>query len=145
MEWEIKDPGRAYSHWAVQMAENTKAGVPWIMCKQDYDVPDNVVSEPFTFIPSSNHSNNAQHKINIKSFHHVTWRWVDYLIMFVFYLDFLVIMEGFNLSKNGFCKIFYGSLKISLFVCKTKTPYIRILPNLVKQDLHCLEAQCHYT
>nr|Q00662.1 RecName: Full=Putative beta-galactosidase; Short=Lactase; AltName: Full=SR12 protein; Flags: Precursor [Dianthus caryophyllus]CAA40459.1 CARSR12 [Dianthus caryophyllus] len=43
VEWEIGAPGKAYTHWAAQMAQSLNAGVPWIMCKQDSDVPDNVI------------------------------------------------------------------------------------------------------
>lgn len=43
VEWELGASAKPYAHWAAQMAENTHAGVPWVMCKQDYDVPDNVI------------------------------------------------------------------------------------------------------
>lgn len=43
VEWEIGAPGKAYTKWAASMAVNTKAGVPWIMCKQD-DAPDPVIN-----------------------------------------------------------------------------------------------------
>lgn len=43
VEWEIKDPGKAYTKWAAQMAVGLDTGVPWIMCKQE-DAPDPVVS-----------------------------------------------------------------------------------------------------
>ncbi|XP_057500514.1 beta-galactosidase-like [Actinidia eriantha] len=41
--WEIGDPGRAYSKWAAEMAVGLGTGVPWIMCKQDQDVPDKII------------------------------------------------------------------------------------------------------
>ncbi|MFS7997686.1 putative beta-galactosidase [Helianthus anomalus] len=43
VEWDIGAPGKAYTKWAAQMANGLKAGVPWIMCKQE-DAPDPVVS-----------------------------------------------------------------------------------------------------
>lgn len=43
VEWEIGAPGKAYTKWAAQMAEGLSTGVPWIMCKQDEDVPDSIV------------------------------------------------------------------------------------------------------
>lgn len=43
MEWELGEPGKAYSEWAAKMAVDLGTGVPWIMCKQD-DVPDPIVS-----------------------------------------------------------------------------------------------------
>ncbi|WZZ76146.1 hypothetical protein YC2023_087516 [Brassica napus] len=42
VEWEIGAPGKAYTKWAAQMAEGLSTGVPWIMCKQDEDVPDSI-------------------------------------------------------------------------------------------------------
>ncbi|TYI22182.1 hypothetical protein ES332_A06G086500v1 [Gossypium tomentosum] len=45
VEWEIGDPGKAYTKWAAQMAVGLDTGVPWIMCKQD-DAPDPVVRYP---------------------------------------------------------------------------------------------------
>lgn len=43
VEWGIGAPGKAYTKWAAQMALDTKAGVPWIMCKQD-DAPDPIIN-----------------------------------------------------------------------------------------------------
>ncbi|RIA05641.1 hypothetical protein BRARA_K00159 [Brassica rapa] len=44
VEWEIGAPGKAYTKWAAQMAEGLSTGVPWIMCKQDEDVPDSIIN-----------------------------------------------------------------------------------------------------
>ncbi|CAL4963327.1 unnamed protein product [Urochloa decumbens] len=33
-----------YIHWCADMANKQKVGVPWIMCQQDDDVPDNVIN-----------------------------------------------------------------------------------------------------
>lgn len=52
--WEIGAPGKAYTKWAAEMAESLKAGVPWVMCKQD-DAPGDVVSiffHPFCLFKS---------------------------------------------------------------------------------------------
>ncbi|KAL0739000.1 hypothetical protein Bca4012_015210 [Brassica carinata] len=43
VEWKIGAPGKAYTKWAAQMAEGLSTGVPWIMCKQDEDVPDSII------------------------------------------------------------------------------------------------------
>ncbi|XAR67166.1 Beta-galactosidase [Bertholletia excelsa] len=43
IEWQIGAPGKAYSHWAAKMAVSLGTGVPWIMCKQDDDVPDQII------------------------------------------------------------------------------------------------------
>ncbi|OIT26841.1 PREDICTED: beta-galactosidase [Nicotiana attenuata] len=43
MEWELGEPGKAYSEWAAKMAVDLSTGVPWIMCKQD-DVPDPIIN-----------------------------------------------------------------------------------------------------
>ena len=48
MEYELGQPGKAYSKWAAQMAVGQDTGVPWVMCKQD-DAPDPIVSA-FTFL-----------------------------------------------------------------------------------------------
>ena len=51
VEWEIGDPGKAYTKWAAEMAVGLDTGVPWIMCKQE-DAPDPIVSD-FGFLFSS--------------------------------------------------------------------------------------------
>ncbi|KAJ0263255.1 Beta-galactosidase 12 [Hirschfeldia incana] len=43
VEWDIGAPGKAYTKWAAQMAKRLSTGVPWIMCKQDEDVPDSII------------------------------------------------------------------------------------------------------
>ncbi|KAM7519611.1 hypothetical protein LguiB_018573 [Lonicera macranthoides] len=43
VEWEIGAPGKAYTWWAAQMAVGLNTGVPWIMCKQDKDVPEPII------------------------------------------------------------------------------------------------------
>ena len=47
VEWEIGAPGKAYTKWAAQMAVAQNTGVPWVMCMQDDDAPDPVVSNSF--------------------------------------------------------------------------------------------------
>ncbi|KAL5572484.1 hypothetical protein UlMin_022081 [Ulmus minor] len=42
VEWEIGNPGKAYTKWAAQMAVGLNTGVPWIMCKQE-DAPDPII------------------------------------------------------------------------------------------------------
>ncbi|KAJ7955885.1 Beta-galactosidase [Quillaja saponaria] len=42
VEWEIGEPGKAYTKWAAQMAVGLNTGVPWIMCKQE-DAPDPII------------------------------------------------------------------------------------------------------
>lgn len=60
MEFELGDPGRAYSEWAAKMALDLGTGVPWVMCKQD-DAPDPIVRHcvPFTILDAfrQNHGN----------------------------------------------------------------------------------------
>lgn len=48
VEWEIGAPAKAYTWWAAQMAVGLNTGVPWIMCKQDKDVPEPIVSTFFS-------------------------------------------------------------------------------------------------
>ncbi|KAM7483837.1 hypothetical protein LguiB_008420 [Lonicera macranthoides] len=43
MEYELGEPGKAYSKWAAQMAVGQDTGVPWVMCKQD-DAPDPIIN-----------------------------------------------------------------------------------------------------
>lgn len=43
IEYEIGDPGKAYTKWAARMAVGLDTGVPWVMCKQD-EVPDNILN-----------------------------------------------------------------------------------------------------
>ncbi|KAL0341895.1 UNVERIFIED_CONTAM: Beta-galactosidase [Sesamum calycinum] len=43
MEYELGEPGRAYTEWAAKMAVDLGTGVPWIMCKQD-DAPDPIIN-----------------------------------------------------------------------------------------------------
>jgi len=42
VEWEIGEPGKAFTKWAADMAVGLGTGVPWVMCKQA-DAPDPVV------------------------------------------------------------------------------------------------------
>ncbi|KAL2243239.1 beta-galactosidase-like [Sesamum indicum] len=43
MEYELGEPGRAYTEWAAKMAVDLGTGVPWVMCKQD-DAPDPIIN-----------------------------------------------------------------------------------------------------
>ncbi|KAL7140295.1 hypothetical protein ABFS83_09G111600 [Erythranthe nasuta] len=43
MEYELGEPGKAYTEWAAKMAVDLDTGVPWIMCKQD-DAPDPIIN-----------------------------------------------------------------------------------------------------
>ncbi|CAN1785826.1 Beta-galactosidase 1 [Linum perenne] len=43
MEYELGEPGKAYTKWAADMAVDLGTGVPWIMCKQD-DAPDPIIN-----------------------------------------------------------------------------------------------------
>lgn len=43
LEYEVGQPGKAYTQWAAKMAVGLGTGVPWVMCKQD-DAPDPIVS-----------------------------------------------------------------------------------------------------
>ncbi|XP_041002890.1 beta-galactosidase-like [Juglans microcarpa x Juglans regia] len=43
VEYEIGNPGVAYSRWAAAMAVNQHTGVPWVMCKQQ-DAPDPIIN-----------------------------------------------------------------------------------------------------
>ncbi|KAK3439008.1 hypothetical protein EUGRSUZ_C03662 [Eucalyptus grandis] len=43
VEWEIGEPGKAYTKWAADMAVGLGTGVPWVMCKQA-DAPDPVIN-----------------------------------------------------------------------------------------------------
>ncbi|KAL3632917.1 hypothetical protein CASFOL_025901 [Castilleja foliolosa] len=43
MEYELGEPGRAYTEWAAKMAVDLGTGVPWTMCKQD-DAPDPIIN-----------------------------------------------------------------------------------------------------
>lgn len=62
MEFELGDPGRAYTEWAAKMALDIGTGVPWVMCKQD-DAPDPIVRlcvpccSPYSDAFSKNHGN----------------------------------------------------------------------------------------
>ncbi|KAB2077077.1 hypothetical protein ES319_A06G079200v1 [Gossypium barbadense] len=60
VEWEIGDPGKAYTKWAAQMAVGLDTGVPWIMCKQD-DAPDPVINTCNGFY-CENFTPNAKYK-----------------------------------------------------------------------------------
>ncbi|GMJ07349.1 beta galactosidase 1, beta-galactosidase 1 [Hibiscus trionum] len=60
VEWEIGDPGKAYTKWAAQMAVGLDTGVPWIMCKQD-DAPDPVINTCNAFY-CENFTPNAKYK-----------------------------------------------------------------------------------
>ncbi|KAJ4953530.1 hypothetical protein NE237_030362 [Protea cynaroides] len=43
VEYEVGDPGKAYTKWAAEMAVSLGTGVPWVMCKQD-DAPDPIIN-----------------------------------------------------------------------------------------------------
>ncbi|KAK8602320.1 hypothetical protein V6N12_052131 [Hibiscus sabdariffa] len=60
VEWEIGDPGKAYTKWAVKMAVGLDTGVPWVMCKQD-DAPDPVINTCNGFY-CENFTPNAKYK-----------------------------------------------------------------------------------
>ncbi|MBA0568081.1 hypothetical protein Golob_005598 [Gossypium lobatum] len=60
VEWEIGDPGKAYTKWAAQLAVGLDTGVPWIMCKQD-DAPDPVINTCNGFY-CENFTPNAKYK-----------------------------------------------------------------------------------
>ncbi|MFQ6642638.1 hypothetical protein Gotur_017234 [Gossypium turneri] len=60
VEWEIGDPGKAYTKWAAQIAVGLDTGVPWIMCKQD-DAPDPVINTCNGFY-CENFTPNAKYK-----------------------------------------------------------------------------------
>ncbi|KAG8491483.1 hypothetical protein CXB51_014688 [Gossypium anomalum] len=60
VEWEIGDPGKAYTKWVAQMAVGLDTGVPWIMCKQD-DAPDPVINTCNGFY-CENFTPNAKYK-----------------------------------------------------------------------------------
>ncbi|XP_019150893.1 PREDICTED: beta-galactosidase-like [Ipomoea nil] len=56
VEWEIGDPGKAYTKWVAQMAIGLNTGVPWIMCKQD-DAPDPIIDTCNGFYCENFHPN----------------------------------------------------------------------------------------
>ncbi|XP_031094833.1 beta-galactosidase-like isoform X2 [Ipomoea triloba] len=56
VEWEIGDPGKAYTKWMTQMAIGLNTGVPWIMCKQE-DAPDPIIDTCNGFYCENFHPN----------------------------------------------------------------------------------------
>nr|GMC96192.1 beta-galactosidase-like [Ipomoea batatas] len=56
VEWEIGDPGKAYTKWMAQMAIGLNTGVPWIMCKQE-DAPDPIIDTCNGFYCENFHPN----------------------------------------------------------------------------------------